>query len=65
MNYLSKIVITIALFFGMLISVNAENKDINKLERVVQKMVRPEGFKHPTPWFVARYSINYKPNHHF
>lgn len=41
MNYLSKIVITIALFFGMLISVNAENKDINKLERVVQKMVTP------------------------
>ena len=28
-------------------------------------MARPVRFELPTPWFVAGYPINYKPNHHF
>ncbi len=41
MSHLYKLLITIALFFGTLIGVSAENTGVDKLERVVQKLVAP------------------------
>jgi len=41
MSHLYKLLITIALFFGMLAGVCAENMAVDKLERVVQKLVTP------------------------
>jgi len=41
MNHLYKFMITIALFFGALIGVSAEDTSVDKLERIVQKLVMP------------------------
>jgi len=41
MNHLYKLIITTALFFGAIIGVSAETMSVDKLERVVQKLVTP------------------------
>lgn len=41
MNHLYKFMITIALFFGALMGVSAEDTSVDKLERIVQKLVMP------------------------
>ncbi len=41
MIHLYKFMITIALFFGTLMGVSAENTSVDKLERIVQKLVTP------------------------
>ena len=41
MSHLYKLLITIVLFFGTLIGVSAENTGVDKLERVVQKLIIP------------------------